>query len=171
MNLRLSWSAALVALGMYSLGCSKEPDRWTEAEKKAEVAQKAKEEAPKVEVAATGSFNKYFPADGVDGTSRVFVTDKPGYAEATYKKDGAELLNVQIADKNADPADIAAFAAATEKLSGNPMKTFGKNKTQVLVNGRYQISATSKTLDHEARKNWLGKVDAAGLQKEPGATK
>ena len=50
------------------------------------------------------------------------------------------------------------------------MKTFGKNKTQVLVGGRYQVSATSKTLDHEARKGWLSKVDTAALAKLPGAT-
>lgn len=164
--------AAALLLGVLTLvGCKKEPDRWSESEKKAEVAQKAKEDAPKVEVAAAGSFNKFFPADGTDGTSRVFVTDKPGFADALYKKDGAELIGLQITDKNDAPADVAAFADAPEKLGANPMKTFGKNKTQVLVNGRYQISATSKTLDHEARKAWLGKVDTAGLGKEPGASK
>jgi len=158
------WIAAFTLLGLLA-GCSKEPDRWTEAEKKAEVAQKAKEEAPKVEVAATGSFNKSFPADGIDGTSRVFVTDKPGFAEAMYKKDGNELVSIQITDKNDAPADVAAFKDATDKLAGNPLKTFGKNKSQMLVANRYQVSATSKTLDHEARKSWLSRVDVSSLPK------
>ena len=167
MTYRHPWLLLAVAL-LGASACKKEPDRWTASEEKAEAVQKAKEEAPKVEVAASGSFNRFFPADGIEGSSRVFVSDKPGFAEATYKKDGNELVSLQITDKNDAPADRAAFDSATEKLGTFPLKTFGKNKTQVLVNGRYQISATSKTLDPTARQTWLSKVDTAGLAKEPG---
>ena len=43
------------------------------------------------------------------------------------------------------------------------MATFGKNKTMILVKDRYQVSASSTTLDHEARKALLSKFDLRGI--------
>ena len=68
-----------------------------------------------------------------------------------------------VTDLNGKEADKAKFASASEKVEGHPVATFGKNKTMILVKDRYQVSASSQTLDHEARKSLISKFDLRGL--------
>lgn len=157
---------ALAASGALVLGgCKAKEDRW---EKAAASAEKAAE-APPAETAApapkaeTGSFNKFFPEAGPDGATRVFSADKEGYAEAKLTKDGKDVALLAITDLNGKDDDKKKFANSTEKVGDHPVATFGKNKTMILVKDRYQVSASSQTMDHAARKELLSKFDLRGL--------
>lgn len=151
--------AALAGLG----GCEKKEDRWEQAAASAQKAAETAPSAPPAPKAETGSFNKFFPPDNTESASRVFTADKEGYAEAKLTKDGKEIALLAITDLNGKDADKSKFASATEKVETYPVATFGKNKTMILVKDRYQVSASSQTLDHEARKGLLSKFDLRGL--------
>ena len=113
---------------------------------------------PKTE---TGSFNRFFPKDGVGGYSRVFTADKAGYAEAKLQKDGKDVATLTVAD--ADEAAKAKFTSATEKVAGFPVVKLGNNQSTALVKDRFQVKVSSQTLDHEARKKILESFDLGGL--------
>ena len=110
-----------------------------------------------------GAFNKYFPADGVDGVKRVFSQEKDGFAEAKLTKDGKELAVLSISDIKATPDAKDKFSKATDKIESWPLVTVGKNQSAILVKERWQVKASSTTLDAEARKGWLTKFDLKGL--------
>jgi hypothetical protein len=150
-----------LVLAALLLACSKdEPKstRWDDAA--AALASSPASTAPKL---ATGTFNKYFPKDGEGGYSRVFTADKEGYAEAKLQKDGKDVATISIADADQNPDAKSKFANSTEKLSGFPVMTVGKNQTSVLVKDRFQVKCSSPTLDHEARKGIIGTFDLKGL--------
>lgn len=154
--------AALFGASLLVSGCKEKEDRWAQG---AASAEKAADQAPTATApkAETGSFNKFFPADGTNDLSRVFSADKEGYAEAKLSKDGKEVALLAVTDLNGKDADKKKFEGATEKVEAHPVATFGKNKTMILVKDRYQVSASSTTLDHEARKALLSKFDLRGI--------
>ncbi|MBX3226806.1 MAG: hypothetical protein KIT84_38695 [Labilithrix sp.] len=153
-------AALVVLLGVGA--CQKKEDRWEQA---AASAQKAAESAPTSSApkAETGSFNKFFPPDGTEGASRVFTADKEGYAEAKLSKDGKEIALLAVTDLNGKDADKKKFEGAADKVDAHPVATFGKNKTMILVKDRYQVSVSSQSLDHDARKGVISKFDLRGL--------
>jgi hypothetical protein len=118
---------------------------------------------PAVATIPAGTFNKFFPKDGEGGFKRVFAADKEGFAEAKLQKDGTEVAVLSISDAEKLVYAKAKFESATDKLDGYPLMTVGNNQTTVLVNGRYQVKVSSKTLDHEARKAILTTFDLKGL--------
>lgn len=111
-----------------------------------------------------GALNKFFPGD-VDGHKRVFTQEKSGFAEAKLTKDGKEVAMLSISDTAANADAVAKFKAATDKVSGFPLITVGKNQSSVLVKDRWQVKVSSQSLDEKARKDWLGKFDLSGLSK------
>jgi hypothetical protein len=139
--------------------CKDPPSRWDQAASARPAA--APSGAP--EVKPGSAFNTFFPADGVDGTSRVFSQEKAGFAEAKLKKDGKDLAVLSISDTASDPEAKSKFGSATEKLDGAPLVTVGKNQSAVLVKDRYQVKVSSQTLDAEARKAWLGRFNLNGI--------
>lgn len=111
----------------------------------------------------TGALNRFFPKDGESGSKRVFKADRPGYAEAEFTTADGKKLTMTINDVGQRPDDRAKFAAATEKVGGFPYKTFGKNKSQLLVADRFQVDAFSPEVDEPTRRTFLEKTDLAGL--------
>ncbi len=166
----------LLALGLITLAplvaCNKETPkstRWDQAASSAAsaAAQKAEKKdtppAPSEKPKEAASFNKFFPADGVDGTKRAFTQEKDTYAEAKITNNGKEMVVLSISDAVATPDVKDKFAKATEKLNGYPLVAVGKNQSALLVKDRYQVKASSQVLDHVARKSWLTKFDLNGL--------
>jgi len=109
------------------------------------------------------AFNHFFPADGVEGHSRVYTAEKAGYAEAHLKKDGKEVATLSITDTHNDAEAKEKFAKATEKVQGHPLVTVGKNQSALLVKDRYQVKVSSQHLDHDQRKAWIERFDLAGI--------
>jgi len=109
------------------------------------------------------AFNKFFPADGTDGTKRVFTQEKTGYAEAKYQKDGKDLVTLSVSDTANNPDARSKFSTATDKLDGHPLMTVGKNQSTILVKDKLQVKASSMTLDADARKTWISKFNLSGL--------
>lgn len=154
-------------------GCQKEPpSRWDTTNKSTASAAVAAGSivlptpsvaTDKSKVEAGGSFNKFFPKDGYDGTSRVFTQEKVGFAEAKLMKGAEEVVLLSISDTaNAEDAK-KKFEAAKDKVAGFPMITVGKNQSTVLVKDRWQVKASSKSLDAAARTKLLEAFDLAGL--------
>jgi hypothetical protein len=147
----------LLALGLSIAACSKEPSRWDQAASSKPTAVTAEGSQP------GSAFNKFFPADGADGHSRVYTAEKAGYAEAKLKKDGKDVAVLSISDTANEPDAKGKFASATDKVKGWPLVTVGKNQSALLVKDRYQVKVSSQTLDAEARKAWIERFDLAGL--------
>lgn len=161
---------ASAAIALAASSCKKdEPKstRWDNAAASAASAAQAPASASAVASAepakAGGSFNKFFPADGVDGTKRVFSQEKDGFAEAKLQKDGKEIAVLSVSDTQANQDARDKFKSATDKVQGHPVIAVGKNQSAMLVKDRWQVKVSSQSLDHEARKQWLGKFDVAGL--------
>lgn len=150
----------LLCLGLVFLtACSKEPNRWEAAEKQAEQAPAAADAPAKVE---GGKLNRFFPATGPEGATRVFTAEKDGYAEAKLQKsDGSDLAVLSISEAGSDA--LEKFASASDKVSGFPLVTVGKNQSSALVKDKYQVKVSSKELDAEARKSLLASFDLSGL--------
>lgn len=147
----------LLALSLSLVACEKEPTRWDQA-------ASAKPTAITAEGSKPGSaFNKFFPADGTDGHSRVYTAEKAGFAEAKLKKDGKDVATLSISDTANEPDAKGKFASAGDKVKGFPLVTVGKNQSAVLVKDRYQVKVSSQSLDADARKAWLDRFDLAGL--------
>ena len=109
---------------------------------------------------ATGSVNKAFPDDKFDGYKRTYKADKEGYAEALYEK-GPTKITITITS-DSDTAKMSSdYASLSDKLSGFPYKTVGKNKSNVLK-GCYLVSAFGDP-DEAKRKGLLGKVNFSSL--------
>jgi hypothetical protein len=160
MSLSTFGRSALLAATLILSACSKkEPDRWTEAEKTVASATTAATPAAKPE---TGSFNAFLPPEGTDGLKRVFIADKPGYAEAMY---GDEFVSISVTV--ADEAAKKKFVDAKEMIKGFPVATFGKNQTIVLAGGKYQVKVGSKRADDAERRKWLSRIDLAGIAAVP----
>lgn len=151
--------ALVMALGLALGGCSKEPTRWDTASsaKPAAIAS----DAPPVK--AGGSFNPFFPADGVEGMKRVFSQEKAGFVEAKLSKDGKQLAVLTISDTTTEPDAKKKFENSTDKVKGYPLVLVGKNQSALLVKDRYQVKVSSTELDADARKAWLERFDLAGL--------
>lgn len=161
-NTLLALTAA-VALSLLP-SCTKDTpqfaDAAAQAEKKLEEKKALGESAPK-EVEGK-KLNAFFP-ETLEGAKRTFTTEKAGYVEAKYQKDGTDVCTVTIADvvDNADSKD--KFAKSTEKVAGYPVATFGKKQTMLLVKDRYQVKIISDTLTHDQRKVLLEKIDLKGV--------
>jgi hypothetical protein len=148
----------LLALALPLAACHKEePSRWDQAASSKPTAITAEGSKP------GSAFNKFFPADGTDGHSRVYTAEKPGYAEAKLKKDGKDVAMLSISDTASDPDAKSKFVGASDKMKGYPLITVGKNQSALLVKDRYQVKVSSQTLDADARKAWLDRFDLAGL--------
>lgn len=146
----------------FALACSKEPTRWDQAAHQAKSA--AVVETPPPAKTEGGKFNKFFPADGEGGASRVFTQEKDGFAQADLKKDGATLATLSISDTEGDVAAKKKFEEAKEKVGEYPLVTVGAKQSALLV-GRYQAKVSSPSLDAAARKALLEKFDLRGLAK------
>lgn len=151
-----------LAFAISLLACNDKPKstRWDEAG--AAATASAAETASAGPVSATGTLNKYFPADGANGYKRIFAADKTGYAEAKLQKDGKDVATISIND-GVKPFAKAKFDESTEKLEGFPLMKMGDNQSAVLVKDRYQVKVTSTTLDHEGRKGILSSFDLKGM--------
>jgi hypothetical protein len=138
--------------------CSKEPNRWEEAEKKAEASEHV-DTAPKVE---GGKLNAFFPSAGPNGAKRVFTAEKAGYVEAKLVgSDGADVAMLAVSE--AAPDALAKFASASDKVEGYPLVTVGSNQSSALVNNKFQVKVSSKVLTAEERKAVLAQFDLKGL--------
>jgi hypothetical protein len=171
---RPAWFFASCFVALVSGACGDDkppPSRWDSASSArpttgaAPTTPPAKPAAAEPPAAEGGAFNKFFPADGVEGTKRTFSQEKTGFAEAKLQKDGKDLAVLSIADTSTNPDARDKFKAATEKVKGHPVMTVGKNQTTVLVNDRFQVKVSSQTLDDAARRAWLERFDFAGLEK------
>lgn len=178
LRVRSGWSLFLgLAFAVAVAGCcggsseEKKPSRWEtkttpSAQPSGATTTAAKPPAPassEPKPLEGSAFNKFFPADATDGTKRVFTQEKTGYAEAKFQKDGKDLITLSISDTANNPDARTKFSSATEKLQSHPMMTVGKNQSTILVKDRFQLKASSQTLDHEARKAWLSKFDLTGV--------
>lgn len=152
--------ALVSASAVGSLGCKKEPTRWDVA-----VDAATSGETPATTVVKTegSALNKFFPAE-VDGASRVFTQEKPGFVEAQLKKDSAVVATLAISDTEGDANAKKKFDGAADQVGGVPLVTVGKNQSAALV-GRYQVKVSSPTLDAPARKAILERFDLKGLAK------
>lgn len=149
--------ALVVGVAVGSMGCKEEPTRWDHAASAKPTAIAASDSRP------GSAFNKFFPADGVEGHSRVFTAEKAGYAEAKLKKDGKDEATLSITDTHNDHDATGKFAGAAEKVAGYPLVTVGAHQSALLVKDRWQVKVSSQTLDAAARKAWLERFDLAGL--------
>lgn len=156
---------ALLALALVAAtGCSKDAPQFADAaaaaEKKLEEKKALGDNAPKQ--VEGKKLNAFFPEE-LEGGKRTFTTEKDGYSEAKYVKDGKDVLVLTIADivDNADSKD--KYAKSTEKIGDFPVATFGKKQTMVLVKDRYQAKIISETLSHDQRKAILEKLDLKKL--------
>jgi hypothetical protein len=149
-------SALGVAMG---LACSGEmPTQWDDAAQ----AEERRDE-PVGDVTGGSSFNTVLPPEGHEGTRRVFTQEKPGYAEADYQRDGLTLCTVSVSDTHDNPVAREKFAAATERVGGNPVVDVGANSTSALVADRYQVRVSSTTLGPAERRAWLQAADLSAL--------
>jgi hypothetical protein len=168
---RSSVLAPLLAVGFalsLSACCGKsEPPskRWDGAAASAANRTAAPKDPAAPEKTETGALNRFFPKDGESGSKRLFKADRPGYAEAEFTTADGKKLTMTINDVGQRPDDRAKFAAATEKVGGYPYKTFGKNKSQLLVADRFQVDAFSPEVDEPTRRSFLEKADLGGLSK------
>lgn len=155
-NRRRSHSALAtltLALGLLvACGSEEEPTRWDGAEEKIEAGEVKQ---PIGAIVQGSAFNAVLPADGFQGHARVFTQEKEGYAEAEYKLDGETVLTMSVSDTRDNPSAREKFSSAKDKLGGHPVMDRGANGSMVLVNDRFQVRASSKTLASEARKEWL----------------
>jgi hypothetical protein len=160
------WLVALAVLTLsVSACCKSDPPatRWDDAAKSAKTATAKPADPAAPPKTETGELNKFFPADGEQGAKRVFKADRPGYAEAEFTTKDGKKLTMTINDVGQKPDDRAKFAAATDKVAGYPYKTFGKNKSQLLVKDRFQVDAFSPDVDEPTRKTFLEKSNLGGL--------
>jgi hypothetical protein len=153
----------LVSLGAmvvsWSLACGGvESTRWDDAAEQAEQG-----ETPQGEVVRGASLNDVLPADGHDGTKRVFTQEKEGYAEAEYNRDGQTLVTVSVSDTNNNPSARDKFGAAAENVAGHPVVDVGAHSTQALVAGRYQVRVSSQVLGPAERRAWLQAANLTAL--------
>lgn len=161
MNIRtltLLGSLALSFAAASSVGCKEPPTRWDTA---ATSTVARAPDAPPVKEA--GSFNKFFPEDGVEGMKRIYTQEKTGFAEAKLQKDGKDVAVLSISDASGDTEALKKFEGAEGKIQGYPLVTVGKNQSALLVKGRYQVKVSSQQLDADARKAWLEKFNLSGL--------
>ncbi len=157
----------LCALLTFS-ACEKKPDTFAgaaaSAEKKLEQKKAEKEklgdDAPK-EIEGK-KLNRFFPEKLADA-ERTFTTEKDGFVEAKYRKEGADLLTLTIGDISDNADSKTKFTKSTEKVGDHPLATFGKKQTMALVKDRYQVKITSDSLSHDERKALLEKLDLAGV--------
>lgn len=159
---KIGFLVLVVLTALFTVACKDDPPkstRWDQAASVAASAASAAASAPPVPKTETGEVNKFFPKEEA-GIKLVFTVDKPGYAEAKLMSDGGELAMFTVGD--ADAAAVGKFGASTEKVGTYPLVTVGKNQSAILV-GTRQVKISSKTLDPDARKAWLGKFDLAGL--------
>jgi len=159
----------LAALASALAACKKET-RWDQAAATttAEARAAARAEAglpPASEVPQTSGseFNRLFPPDGVDGYSRVFTQEKPGFAEAKLQKDGKDVAVLALSDVVNDDVAKGKFKAAPDTIGQHPLITVGKNQSALLVKDRYQLKVSSQTLDASARKSLLQKFDLGAI--------
>lgn len=178
MKIYKSLSSALLAISISACcgGGGGEPSRWDENNKNkptsatatnkpnnkptetppSKPSQKKEEESCKKFNA--GSVNKAFP-EGSSGYKRIYKADKDGYAEAEYTK-GKETLTLTITHA---PEKKDEYSSVSSKVSGFPYKTFGKNKSNLFVKDCYLLSASSKEIAEDGRKDWLGKFHFSAL--------
>lgn len=165
-------NAQLASIGLAAVlataACEKEPEQYADAaasaEKKLEQKKDEKErlgdDAPK-EIEGK-KLNAFFP-EVLDGAKRTFTTEKDGFVEAKYAKDGGDHLVMTIADISDNADSKTKFGKSTEKVKDHPVATFGKKQTMVLVKDRYQVKITSDALSHDQRKALLETIDLAGV--------
>ena len=97
MNIRTLLLLGSLTLSFSALGCQDKPTRWDTA---ATSTVARAPDAPPVKEA--GSFNKFFPADGIDGMKRIYTQEKTGFAEAKLQKDGKDMAVLSISDASGD---------------------------------------------------------------------
>lgn len=155
----------LFAFAVLLSACKKDPpppSRWDPPTTQATASGPAPV-AVSPEAKPGSAFNPFFPADGAEGTSRVFTQEKAGFAEAKVMKNGKEFAVLAISDTISDPEAKKKFVAAPDKLDSYPLVTVGKNQSAVLVKDRYQVKVSSPGLDPAARKEWLARFNMNGI--------
>jgi hypothetical protein len=143
-----------------------EKSRWEKSESggsKAEGAAPTEEAGGEEPTPVAGSaLNAAFPDDGAQGYTRTFTQEKEGFAEAKFVKEADEIV-VTISDTANNPSARKKFSGASDTIQGHPAMKQGNNGTAVLVDDRFQIKATSKTVDEAGRKALLEQAKMSSL--------
>jgi hypothetical protein len=116
------------------------------------------------EVVKGSALNGVFLADEYDGLKRVFITEKEGFSQADYNKGDETTFTISVTDLKDKPDLRTKYADVTDKVAAHPYMARGKG-SMVLVDGRFQVKLTSKTLDETARRAHLEKIDFSKLPK------
>ncbi len=166
-NARRVVAALLVSVMLLVTACATQaPTRFDQAQQ--ESTQKRTGLAVAKDATQGSNFNRFFPPTQA-GFERVYTQEKKGFAEAKLKKSGKDVAVLSISDTQgvtggANPA--AKFQNSTQKISGYPAITQGKNNTALLV-GRYQVKVSSRdaSFTDSDREAWLQKFNLRGLEK------
>jgi PBP1b-binding outer membrane lipoprotein LpoB len=146
--MRTAATFALVTLGLvgtfFASGCSKKPTRWDAAEKKVEQqAEAPKPEAPKVE---GKKLNAFFPSEAKLGANykTKFTAERDGYVEAQLLNKDGKVMGMLSISEVTDAKKLEEYSKSDSKVGTFPLLTPTKKKTNVLVGGRFQVSAVSE---------------------------
>lgn len=114
---------------------------------------------------AGGEFNKFFPAGGEGGYTRVASQEKEGFAEYKLKKDGKDVAMLAVSDTVTNPEAAAKFRESTRQINGYPAIDQGSTATAVLIDNRFQVKVLSRnpSFTKEDREAWLQKFNFAGI--------
>lgn len=147
--------AGIAAFLLIALACGGMGEGATQWDQAADEIEAAEAPPPIGAIVEGSSFNAALPDDGHSGTTRVFTQEKEGYAEAEYKLDGKTVITVSVSDTRDNPSAREKFAGASATVGGYPAVEKGSNASMVLVADRFQVRASSSSLDHNARLTWL----------------
>ncbi|MDJ1184691.1 hypothetical protein [Roseofilum casamattae] len=162
---RKMWIALFTATLLLVSACASEPPSRFEQTQQESTQRNA---APAVvkEAVAGSTFNRFFPKSG-GGYDVVPAQEKKGFAEYKLKQSGKDVAVLSINDTINLPAAKKKYEQSTQRISGFPAVTQGKNITGVLVADRFQVKAQSRDTAFTAsdRQTWLQKFDLQGLSR------
>lgn len=118
------------------------------------------------EVLPGSTFNRYFPKSKKD-YKIVFSQEKKGFASANLKKKGKVIALLSITDTNNNLRAKKKYKSSSKKIKGYPSAKKGSKGLSILVNDRFQVSATSKStkLKSKSLEKWITRFDLRGLSK------
>jgi hypothetical protein len=149
-----------ISLAAAAVGCRREPSRWEAAERES----RRNPRAVSPEAVAGSSFNRFFPKPAAP-YGLVYKQEKPGFAQASLKKDGKEVAVLSIADTANNPPALEKYKTSRVALAGYPQAAIGSQGTGLLVANRFQVQVRSMAPSFALadREAWLRKFDLDGL--------
>jgi len=160
MPCRCRWPLGLVLAATLLGGCTQEPDRWAEAQKKS----LEKPQAVSKQAVAGGEFNRFFPQVEAPWDI-VFKQEKTGFAQASLQQDGREVAVLSVSDTLNNPEAAEKFKETKESFAGMPIAAVGEEGTALLVNDRFQVQVRSMDplIGPEERREWLTKFNLQAI--------